>query len=257
MIHLSAGMLEQASAGILSALLVFLRVAAMVSVLPAFSERMLPMRVRLAAAFAFTLIVAPAIGGAEAPPALPDFARLALSETVIGLALGLGVRLFVMALQTAGAMAAQATSLSQLLGGAAAEPTPALAHVLVIAGLALAMLADLHVHAARLMIGSYDWFPVGIPPDPQPLSAWWVDRVAAMFALSFTLAVPFMIAATLYNLTLGVVNRAMPQLMVAFVGAPVITMGGLVLLLLCAPLMLSVWLDALVGFLVDPLDPAR
>jgi flagellar biosynthetic protein FliR len=44
----------------------------------------------------------------------------------------------------------------------------------------------------------------------------------------------------------------MPQLMVAFVGAPVITLGGLVLLALSAPLMLGAWLRALDGFLAMP-----
>jgi flagellar biosynthetic protein FliR len=34
----------------------------------------------------------------------------------------------------------------------------------------------------------------------------------------------------------------MPQLMVAFVGAPAISLGGLILLMLVAPLMLTLWL---------------
>jgi flagellar biosynthetic protein FliR len=57
----------------------------------------------------------------------------------------------------------------------------------------------------------------------------------------------------LYNLTLGVINRAMPQLMVTFIGAPAITFVGLLLLLLMAPLMLSVWVKALQGFAANPL----
>jgi len=44
----------------------------------------------------------------------------------------------------------------------------------------------------------------------------------------------------------------MPQLMVAFVGAPVITFGGMALLLVGTPLLLSVWLDALWSFFQDP-----
>ena len=44
----------------------------------------------------------------------------------------------------------------------------------------------------------------------------------------------------------------MPQLMVAFVGAPVITLGGLFILFLAAPIMLSVWLSALERFMVAP-----
>ena len=62
-----------------------------------------------------------------------------------------------------------------------------------------------------------------------------------------------MVASFIYNLTLGVINRAMPQLMVAFVGAPFTTLGGLVLLLLATPIMLHHWLGALDAFLANPL----
>ncbi|MFY8145461.1 MAG: flagellar biosynthetic protein FliR, partial [Rhodobacter sp.] len=48
------------------------------------------------------------------------------------------------------------------------------------------------------------------------------------------------------------INRAMPQLMVAFVGAPALTAGGLVLLALSTPLALAVWLAALNGFFAAP-----
>jgi flagellar biosynthetic protein FliR len=44
----------------------------------------------------------------------------------------------------------------------------------------------------------------------------------------------------------------MPQLMVAFVGAPAITAGGLVLLMLAAPLMLSIWVESMALFIMDP-----
>ena len=45
-----------------------------------------------------------------------------LSEAVIGLCLGLALRFMVYALQTAGTIAAQATSLSQIMGGASPDP---------------------------------------------------------------------------------------------------------------------------------------
>lgn len=64
-----------------------------------------------------------------------------------------------------------------------------------------------------------------------------------MFANAFTLAAPFVITSLIYNVALGAINRAMPQLMVAFVGAPAITAGGLILLMLISPLILSIWLD--------------
>lgn len=239
------------------AITVFLRVSALVSLLPAFGERSVPIRVKLGIAVAFTMIVTPAVILDAQPQSPLTFARFALTETLVGLALGIGVRLFVLALQTAGSIAAQSTSLSQILGSAAAEPIPAMGYMLTIGGLALAVIFGLHVHAARLLIVSYEIFPAGYAPSAADLSAWGVARIAHAFSLAFMLATPFVIASVIYNLTLGVINRAMPQLMVAFVGAPVITMGGLFLLFVSAPLMLSVWVDALIGFIQAPMVPPK
>ncbi|WP_127113159.1 flagellar biosynthetic protein FliR [Shimia sediminis] len=237
---------------------VFLRVSGLVSFLPAFGEQTVPMRVRLAVAVALSLVVFPAAGQPNI-----DFSNLssvavgATAELLNGVLLGLGLRILVMALQTAGAIAAQATSLSQLLGGASADPMPALGQVLVLAGLALAVTTGLHVRATVFLVSSYDILPAGQFPSASIIGQWGTVQVSQAFALAFQLAAPFVIASVLYNLTLGVINRAMPQLMVAFVGAPVITAAGLVLLLLSFPIILSLWLEALHMHLDYPFSEGR
>jgi flagellar biosynthetic protein FliR len=45
----------------------------------------------------------------------------------------------------------------------------------------------------------------------------------------------------------------MPQLMVAFIGAPAITAGGLLILMLAAPVILHFWGTQLDRTLADPL----
>ncbi|XDA98486.1 flagellar biosynthetic protein FliR [Sulfitobacter sp. LCG007] len=247
-----AELLRLTEATFWQAIIAFLRVGAFSSLLPAFGEHSVPMRIKLAVAIVFTMIVAPAIPAMAPPDGAGAFVRLALAETVIGVALGIGLRFFVFALQTAGSIAAQSTSLSQVLGGAAVEPIPAMGYILVIGGLALAVMTGMHVRAAELLILSYDVLPAGMFPDASVLSDWGVDQVRRMFSLAFTLAAPFVILSVLYNLALGAINKAMPQLMVAFVGAPVITCGGLFLLCVAAPVMIRTWLETMQGFLAAP-----
>lgn len=231
---------------------VFLRVGAVASLLPAFGEESVPMRVKLAAAFAFTLIVASGIPVSDQPDTIGVAVMTMLSETISGLLIGIGIRLFILALQTAGAIAAQSTSLSQLLGGAAIEPLAAIGYVLTIAGLALAVMMGLHVKVAELLIVSYDILPQGIFASGSDVADWGVHQIKRAFELAFTLSAPFILLSVLYNLTLGAINKAMPQLMVAFVGAPVITAGGLFLLCVGSPLMLKIWLDSLDAFIASP-----
>ena len=251
-----AELLDAVSAGFTVAAAVFLRVGAAMAVLPAFGEQVIPLRVRLVLTLAFTAIVAPAVGPDVLDTANATPGRLLLTETAAGLALGLALRLFVLALQVAGSIAAQATSLSMIFGTPTIEPQPAIGHVMLLAGLALAAMSGLHLRIAEALIASYGALPPGRLPEAALIASWGIDRVARAFAMAFSLAAPFVIASVIYNLALGVINRAMPQLMVAFVGAPAITAGGLILLFLSLPLLLPVWSEALFAYLADPFGDA-
>ncbi len=234
--------------------LVFLRVGPVMSLFPGFGERSVPVRIKLMLALALTAVAAPALAPdlATAMADPPPLGWLVVAETGIGLLIGIGLRLFLLALQTAGSIAAQATSLSQILGNAGIEPMPAMGYLLVLGGIALAMMMGLHVRVAELVILSYRLFPLAEMPAASDVTAWGVRQVAGAFGLAFTLAAPFVIVSVLYNLTLGIINRAMPQLMVVFVGAPVITGAGLVLLLVLAPGILTIWIEALSRFVANP-----
>ncbi|MGC9446572.1 flagellar biosynthetic protein FliR [Cereibacter johrii] len=230
--------------------LVFLRVGAAMALLPPFGETSLPVRVRLAATFAFTAIVFPALN--DRVLAYDGTVAPLLTETAVGLLLGASLRLFVLALQTAGTIAAQATSLAQLFGSTAGEPQPVMTNILTLAGLALAVAGGLHVQIALFLIQSYDILPAARLPDPADVATWGLALVVKSFALGFMLAMPFVAASFIFNVALGIVNRAMPQLMVFFVGAPALTFGGLVLLALVAPAVLGLWLGELRAFLEAP-----
>lgn len=235
----------------LATLMVFLRIGAAMALLPAFGEQTIPPRIRLVIALAFTAIVTPA-----AMPQLPKDPTLlmAAAEITAGLALGAVFRMMIMALQIAGAIIAQATSLSQIAGGTAPEPQPAVGHLLTAAGLAVAVMTGLHVKLAEALILSYRVMPAGAFPTASEFSTWGLAQIAQAFALGFSLAAPFTIAALMYNLALGAINRAMPALMVSFIGAPALSAGGLALLAILAPLLLGVWVTALQSFLSNPFE---
>lgn len=238
---------------------VFLRVGAVLALLPAFGEQFVPQRVRLVLTVAFSAVVYPSVAfdiQSFVDSGAGKWAAYA-GEVLIGLLLGIGLRLFVFALQTAGSIAAQATSLSQILGSAQAEPTAAIGQLLLMAGLALAVMNGLHVKAAEAMILSYDLFQPGNIPRASDVSQWGVSQISRSFSLAFSLAAPFIIASIIYNVALGVINRAMPQLMVAMVGAPAITLGGIALLFIVSPILLSVWWSELSLFLGSPFRDAK
>ena len=260
-----AGLFDFGEADVYALFAVFTRVGAAVALAPGFGERALPARVKLVAAFAFTIVVWPAIApiaaiALETGAAVNAGAglwRLILAEATAGLALGASVRMFVFALQLAGSIAGQSTAVAQILGGGVTpDPMPAIGAILTLAGIALALAAGLHVKLAVALTASYDVLPYGVFPVAGDFAAWGLDRAVAAFALAFGIAAPFVVAALLYNLALGAINRAMPQLMVAFVGAPAITGGALILLFACGPIALAHWSDQLDRSLAAPFAPA-
>lgn len=244
-------LLDQIESSLAVAVPVFLRIGAAMALLPAFGEQVVPLRIRLVLTLAFTMVVAPVVTAAFGPD--PSLSPQALvTEPLAGLAIGLGVRLFIHALQIAGAIAANAMSLSQLFASAGAEPQPTVTSLLTVAGLALAVSGGLHLRVTEMFVLSYGPLPPAQFPDPAHLADWTLQGIRSAFSLAFSLAAPFVIAAMVYNVALGAINRAMPQLMVSFVGAPALTLGGLALLALAAPTMLMIWQTALTAFLTNP-----
>ena len=230
---------------------VFLRVGVICSFLPGFGESSLSIRLKIAIGLSFSVAVFFSVDSvAQFQQETITFEYFA-SEILVGLFIGLLFRLFVLGLQTAGTIAAQSTSLSQILGTAGVDPMPAIGHVLVISGICLYLTAGLHLEAISFFIASYDFFPMGQVVHYRTIYEVGVGQVADVFQIAFTLASPFVILSLLYNLFLGVLNKAMPQLMVAFVGAPFITFGGLFVLFATAPIVIFLWVQAIDRFALN------
>lgn len=251
-----APFLGVAEDAVFTAMALFVRISAIVFLLPGFGERMLNTRVKLGAAVAFAVIAWPLVS-----PITPTWTAsgaaigvVFLAEAACGLLLGLMIRLFVFALQIAGALAAQSLSISQMFGaGVAPDPEPTIATLLTLGGVTLALTLGLHVKAAELIVLSYGPLPFGAFPLPGDAAELTVLRVAETFRLAVSLALPFVIVSFIYNLSLGFINKAMPQMMVSFVGLPFITWMGIFLLTLTAGAVLSAWHVALDGVLLSPL----
>ncbi len=227
--------------------LVFLRIGTAMSLLPLFGERVIPQRVRLVIALCFTVIVTPMAVAENLSGKVEIWA--AFAEVVVGLFLGLALRLFVVALQTAGSIIAQSTSLSQLFAGVGPEPQPAIGNLLMVTGFSVAVANGLAIKTVTFFVMSYQMLPAGSLPQATDMTQWGVGLVASGFLLAVKLSAPFAIAALLYNILLGVINRTMPSLMVTFIGAPALAGGGLALLLICAPLLISIWQQEYFKFL--------
>lgn len=235
---------------------VFTRIAAALFLVPGVGEQGIPLRVRLGAAVAITMILAPLV--APLVPLAPSdgeaVARMLAAEALVGLTIGLGFRLLVYALQIAGTIAAMHLSLSHIFGSATAlEGEQTIATFLAMGGVVLAFNAGLHIAVVAALGGLYEVLPFGEMPLRGPIAELSVLRMAEVFALGFALAAPFVAISFVYNLVLGAISRAMPQLLVALIGVPLLVGLGMITLWAALPSLFDRWGEALARVLADPL----
>lgn len=221
--------------------LVYLRVQACLLILPGLGERLIPVRVRVAAAMAVTPLLA-GLTGTVAPPSEPlQLIVQSGAEMVIGLATGGLLRLLALALDVATTAIAATASLSQIIGvqnEAAPHPVGNLMHL---GGMAVLMALGLPVMLVQLLADSFTLWPLA----PAAIAL-----VAQSFGLAMMLAAPFTLGGFLFQALSGVINRVMPALPVVFIGSPASIMLALVALTLLAPMLIAIWADAVLSFVL-------
>jgi flagellar biosynthetic protein FliR len=234
---------------LMTALALFCRLGGFVALLPGLGSQVIPVRIKLVATLALTALLLPladSVSGERQP------VPLVVSEALLGLFLGFGIRVFVFALGITGSVIAQALSLSQLFGvSTEGDSSGAVSNALVLAAVTMFLTADLEVVAVARFVDHLRVVPIGLAyqADSAEIAQMALSLVSEAFAFGMMLALPFMVLNFAFYVLLGLLNRAMPQLMVTFVGLPAITLGGLLLLMMTVTSLLTVWAARMGGAL--------
>lgn len=230
--------------------LVYLRIQALVLVLPGLGEHVLPVRVRVAAALAVTPMLAGLAPPAALPGDIPTTIGQAAAEILIGLAAGMGLRLLALSLDIATSVIAATASLSQLVGGQnEAAPHP-IGNMIHLAGIAVLMAMGLPVMLVHLMADSLAIWPPGGWPEIDGIATEAIRLVARSFWIAMLLAAPFTLGGFMFQALSGVINRVMPALPVVFIGSPAAILLALAALALLAPVLVALWADAVLSFML-------
>ena len=221
---------------IIPAFLVFCRVGTCFMMLPGLSSERVPVRVRLflavAVSFAIVPLIVPDISERRWEPAADELLLGILQEMMIGLLMGLVIRVFIAALQFMGTAIALYIGLGTLpgIGTNENEPEPAIASFVGAFATVMFFVLDLHVDVVRALYATYSVLPIGLGVSPHA----GLDKLADALAMSFLLVVqisgPFLVYGLMVNLLFGLVNKMVPQVPAYFVSLPFLIMGGIILL---------------------------
>ncbi|MFD2646548.1 flagellar biosynthetic protein FliR [Devosia albogilva] len=228
-------------------LLLFARIGAILMLMPALGEDLIPARLRLTFALAFTLVVYPLLSPVlpPMPAALSGIVGLLFHELAIGLILGAIVRITVMATQVAGSIIAFQTGLSVAM---TADPTQAgiqgavFGSFLSFFGMTLIFATDLHHMALAATYDSYMAFPLDVELMFDDAAQLAIRTVASAFSIGVQMSAPFIVFGLVFNLGAGILARLMPALQVFFVLMPANIGIGLILFAMLLTMMMGLYL---------------
>ncbi|MDP2008902.1 MAG: flagellar biosynthetic protein FliR [Phenylobacterium sp.] len=227
--------------------LVFARLSALLMLMPGVGDSTVPPRIRLSFAFLMTLMLLPVVAPnlPPVPAAMGTMVGGLLKEVIIGLMIGTILRIFLMALSTAGEIISIQTTLSfaQTAAPGIAPGSSTISTFLGLIGLTLIMSTGLHHLFLSAIVKSYTLFPFSrdLPVTDSAVLA--VRTVADCFKLGVQLAAPLLVFSLVFNVAVGLVGRVMPQFQVFFVASPLMVILGLSILALSLGVIGTVWLS--------------
>jgi flagellar biosynthetic protein FliR len=243
-----AGLLAALPVLAFQAVLAFARLGAAVMLLPGLGEQEVPAPIRIGLGLGVVLLLLPLL--APGLPAAPDDAgeatRLIVIEVVVGLWLGGLARMVTIAMAMAGQAVALLLGLAQAL-----VPDPemggqgtATGRLFSLAAVVLVLGSGLYAIPLRALVDSYAVLPVGDPFPAGPGAEAMATAAGDSLALALRLAAPFVLAAVVINVALGLLTRIAPQVQVYFIAVPGQVLAGLALLALVMPAMLGAFGEA-------------
>src|ERR1700744_4403484 len=236
------------SGTILTYLLAFSRVGAMMMLLPGIGTMGVPSRVRLVLALAVAFALTPTVQNLYPPQAPQTSIALGIligQEVTAGVLVGAMASIIISALQVAGFLIASQIGLSY---AQTVDPTQntqgaVVGNFLTLLGTVMIFATNLHHLAIGAIAGSYRMLPPGGTLPTSYMAQLVIRLVSSSFALGFQLAAPFLVFGFAVYAALGVLAKLMPQLQIFFVTMPINILCGFVILLAMLVSMITLFLN--------------
>ncbi|MDW5375720.1 flagellar biosynthetic protein FliR [Halomonas sp. HP20-15] len=211
----------------------FTRLAAFIMAAPLWGHNSIPRQSKIALAALLAYVIAPTL------PPLPEVPIISweglgimVEQTLIGVAIGLIMRIALAVVMAAGEYIglqmglAFATFFSPDTGA----NTMVLSRFLYMIALLMLLAFNAHLVVIEILAESFRTLPIGIQalnPDAFEFVARYASTI---FTSGLLLALPVVAALLIINLSLGILNRAAPQLTIFSIGFPMTLTVGLVLI---------------------------
>ncbi|MFN8219464.1 MAG: flagellar biosynthetic protein FliR [Fimbriimonadales bacterium] len=220
-------------------LLVFVRCSAMLLSSPIFGAQSTPVQVRvfttLAISACLTFAVGPKVG--PLPSDAVTMAAGVAQEVAVGLLLGAFCNLVLQAVQMAGSFLdlQMGLSMSQALNPMTGVPVTVVSQFKFLLGIAIFLGMNAHHLMLKAFAASYQTVPSFSLQHLGQIQTGFIDMVSGMSMLALQIAAPVAAVGFVVDASLGIVNKAVPQMQAFMVGMPAKTIMGLLTLSMTLP----------------------
>ncbi|WP_342472846.1 flagellar biosynthetic protein FliR [Metasolibacillus sp. FSL H7-0170] len=225
-------------------LLMFVRVSAFFVSVPLFSYRTIPPQMRIALAFALSLIMYYAFPN-EAIAFDGYYILLVLKEAIIGLMLGLTAYIIMSAVQIAGGFIdfQMGFAMANIIDPQTGTQSPLMGQFFNF----LALLTMLAINGHHLLLDgiyySYQFMPMNqfFPSFGSESTVDFIIKMfVAVFAIAFQMSAPIIATLFLVTVALGITGKTVPQMNIFVVGFPIKIAVGFIILVITMGVMVGV-----------------
>jgi len=204
-------------------LLLFFRFAALFIATPIFSHNSIPMTIKAAMAFFFTIVFYSSMPPLNISIDIATIVLAILSEFLFGLAIGIVLLLAYNVITFAGGQISfmMGFSMASAIDPQSGVSMPIISQFLSLMGLMILFALDLHHWLLLFIDGSLQAIPLGGFLMQKDLFTYIMHATANMFLVGFMIAFPITAIAWLQDVVFGMLMKTMPQFNILVIGFPI------------------------------------
>ena len=208
----------------------FVRMLALISTAPVFSEHAVPRTVKVGLAALLSIAIAPTLGALPTVPLVSAAGFwILIQQVLIGAAMGFSMRLVFAVVQAAGEYAGLQMGLSfaSFFDPTSGGQTMVLARLLNVMATLIFLALDGHLTLIMTLAESFRVLPIA--DAPLAARGWFLLASAGgqIFSGGLLLALPLIAVLLTLNLAMGILYRVSPQFSIFAVGFPVTLLAGI------------------------------
>lgn len=211
----------------------FFRITGLLMTAPIIGTRSVPVRVRISIAVVITMVIVPII------PPVPQIDPISLKGTlisiqqvIIGIGMGLSIRVIFIALELAGQAIGQLMGLmlASMVDPLNGNQVPIIGQFYLLLASLLFLVVDGHLMMIRVLAESFISMPIattGLSKNGAWEVLMWTGRI---INTAVVIALPALVSLLIVNLSFGVMTRSAPSLNIFAVGFPVMIILGVIII---------------------------